>query len=586
MDFVKGQQIANYIIKFPIKIGEYTYTFRVKDLEGKPFFLKLIDRSKLHYSQVDSQGNITELEISKKLKHPNVSNYVDSGNIIIAGAPFLYIVYEFISGETVAEKIIRDQYCSVYDAKRIAIDVLKGLDFLHNLPIPIIHNEITTQNIMLKLTDSPSTPIIIDFGYARQLDENLQKVRIEGLNPFYLAPERFNGSYSVQSDLYSVGALIYHLLFGIVPWFIDLSKCKNSDSIDLILDARKTPLKILNTDLYELDEQLINTLSKALCQDPVNRFTNAADFIKALQGELKVDTFVINQDLMIQNQNSTKAKCEKKGNGFADVAGMQKLKEELQTAVIDIIKDPEGAKQYGLSMPNGMLLYGPPGCGKSFIAEKFAEETGFNYIYVKSSDLASIYVHGSQEKIGRLFDEARKNAPTILCFDEFDALVPSRDRMNNASQSGEVNEFLSQLNNCGNDRVFVIASTNKPDLIDPAILRRGRIDKIVYLPVPDKEARKGMFQLYLKNRPWDFGIDYDRLADLTENYVASDIKGLSDEAARFAWKGKSKITQQLLEDIINKNKPSVSKNILLNYETLRKKLEGFSEQTSRPKIGF
>lgn len=165
------------------------------------------------------------------------------------------------------------------------------------------------------------------------------------------------------------------------------------------------------------------------------------------------------------------------GNGFADVAGMEELKQLLRAKVINVLQDRERALKYRLAIPNGMLLYGPPGCGKTFIAEKFAEETGFNYTVVKSSDLASIYIHGSQQMIGKLFDEARAKAPTVLCFDEFDALVPSRKESTHASMAGEVNEFLSQLNNCGKKGVFVIATSNRPDMIDPAVLRTGRIDR-------------------------------------------------------------------------------------------------------------
>lgn len=113
-------------------------------------------------------------------------------------------------------------------------------------------------------------------------------------------------------------------------------------------------------------------------------------------------------------RRATFAKGE--GNGFADVAGMEELKQLLRAKVINVLQDRERALKYRLAIPNGMLLYGPPGCGKTFIAEKFAEETGFNYTVVKSSDLASIYIHGSQQMIGKLFDEARAKAPDRALF--------------------------------------------------------------------------------------------------------------------------------------------------------------------------
>lgn len=136
------------------------------------------------------------------------------------------------------------------------------------------------------------------------------------------------------------------------------------------------------------------------------------------------------------------------------------------------------------------------------------------------------------------------------------------------------------------DGVFVIASTNKPDLIDPAVLRRGRIDKIIYLPVPDKDARSAMFQIHLKERPVDFGIDYNYLAELTENYVSSDIAFIVNEVAIRAALSDEKITQVLIEEIISENHPSVQSSQLAHYEQLRDKLEGFSKQENRPRIGF
>lgn len=274
------------------------------------------------------------------------------------------------------------------------------------------------------------------------------------------------------------------------------------------------------------------------------------------------------------------------GPGFSAVAGMDSLKEQLKSEVLDILADKEGAESYGIDIPNGMLLYGPPGCGKTFLAERFAEEAGYNYRYVKSSDLASTYLHGSQEKIAALFDEARKNAPTILCFDEFDALVPRRDDINNASQSGEVNEFLSQLNNCGKDGVFVIATSNRPDKIDSAILRSGRIDYIVYVSIPDKEARIKIFELSIKDRPHDENLDHDALASKTEGFLASDITATVQQAARMAFKSKSLISTDLLLSGIKERKPSLSKSVLAEYDKIREKFENQGGDKGWKRVGF
>lgn len=580
--FKKGQNIAGYTVFAFVKQGRYAQTYRVKDSFGNKYFLKLIDYLQLNPLQTDSEGNIIEIEISKRLSHPNVNSYHDDGTIIVEGRSFAYVVYDYVSGETLLQKMERDRDFTVYETKCIVLDVLRGLKYMHNLPVPVVHNEINVENVMLRLTDRLNSAVLIDFGYSRQLTNGIKPTMNADTNVFYLAPERFKGVCCIQTDLYAVGIMLYHMIFGELPYSFPVAKCNSLEEVaDRLQELRKQPLPIPNKSVFEFDEQLAGIIAKATQPTIEDRFQSADEFIAALQGNLAVGntTSVLGQSV------ATTTPIKKKGNGFQDVAGMEALKEELQTSVIDVIQDPEGAKQYGLDLPNGMLLYGPPGCGKTFIAEKFAVETGFNYIYVKSSDLASIYVHGSQEKIGKLFEEARNNAPTILCFDEFDALVPNRDRMNNASQAGEVNEFLSQLNNCGENRVFVIASTNKPDLIDPAVLRTGRIDKLIYIPVPDNEAREGMFKLYLKNRPIEEPIDYSSLADRTENFVASDIKALVDNAARKAWKEKSKITQPLMEEVIANSKPSVAKAVQVSFEQLRDKLEN-NLNNSRPNIGF
>lgn len=589
----KKQYIDSYIITFPIKEGAYADTYRVKDSDGKNYFLKLIDFAKLHHTQFDDDGHVLEVEIAKQLHHPNIANYHDSGEIQINGKRYVYIVFDFIAGETAAQQTTREQCCSVYDAKQITLGVLNGLSFLHGLDNPVIHNEITTQNVMLDISGGVPVPKIIDFGYARYQSQCISSFMLKGLNPFYLAPEALNGIFSIQSDIFSVGAMLYHLLYGMLPYYTDISKVKGDRNALLteISEARTRPLRIPNKSIFEMDEQLINTMSKALALDVEDRFQSADEFIKAIKGEIKVDrithkpqsTFVENSDTHEENKNINR----KVGNGFKDVAGMTQLKEQLQSDVIDLIQDPEQAKQLGISIPNGLLFYGPPGCGKTFFAEKFAEEAGFNYKYIKCSDVASPYIHGGQDKIAAIFDEARKNAPTILFFDEIDAMIKDRSKHNNVSEAGEVNEFLAQLNNCGEDGVIVIGATNKPDDIDEAALRAGRLEFKYYIPQPDAETRASIFEINLSKRKVDFGINYDKLASLTENYISADIKMIVDNAARLTFRRKlGKITQETLEEVIASSKPSISIDVIKRHEEIRDKFMGLKKSEPRRKIGF
>ena len=584
-----------YSVLFFIKQGSNAETYRVKGTNGKLYFLKLFNYAKLHRSAFDVDNNLLEIEFIKEIKHPNIVSYQDSGELIFEAKKFGFLVLEFIIGETLAERISREPISTVYDVKQITKSILNGLSFLHDLPQPIIHNEITSQNIMLDLSGDIPLPKIIDFGYARSFHESTKAFNKEGLNLNYVASECFNNLYSPQSDLFSVGAIMYHLLFGMSPWFKDISKYK-ADRLkveEIILEERKKPLAIPNlaTEMVDFDVSILKVIKKALQQDPEHRFQSAKEFIQALNGEIEIEVIKQTTSKKADNEpEKEKSSTVKKGKGFGAIAGMKKLKDQLQNDVINVIENPEEYKKHNIGLPNGMLLYGPPGCGKTFFAERFAEEAGYNFMKVVTSDIASIYVHGSQEKIGKLFKEARDHAPTILYFDELDAMVPSREKVNNQSQSGEVNEFLSQLDNVGDSGVFVIGSTNKPDSIDKAVLRAGRLEKWFYIPPPDFEARKAMFELYLKDRPLDFGIDYSKLASLTENYVSSDIKLLIDEASRKTIKDKAKrISMEILEFIIQHQKPTVPLSELKKYEGIRRQIEeGIEEDTSndRNRIGY
>lgn len=576
----KGQTIDNkYSVSFFLKKGSYAETYRVQNEVKETKFLKLFDYSKFHRTQFTDNGDVLEIETLKQIKHPNLAKCNDSGNVLIDNHKYAYVVLDFISGETLADKMKRENTLSPYEAKSILLSILNGLNYLHNKQI--IHNDITNQNIMLDLSGKVSIPKIIDFGYARFLKQSIKEFLKEGLNLFYTANETFNKVFSIQSDIYSVGALYYYLLTGLPPYFVEISKYK-SDRIQLeemILEERKKPLKFSD----KIDEQTQNIIRKALQPKAENRFKSTKEFIQVLNGELEVELSVPEeQTIKIQ------PKEKKIGKGFSAIAGMQELKDTIRLDVIDALNDKERYAEYGLTIPNGMLLYGPPGCGKTFFAEKMAEEIGFNFYQIKPSDIQSKFVNASQENIKNLFDEARQNAPSIIFIDELDALVPSRDTSNiSHMNTSAVNEFLTQMNNCGEDGIFIVGATNRPNAIDSAILRSGRLDKHIYLPPPDFEARLMMFKLYLSKRPTELGLDYIILAKATENYVSSDIKFLCDESSRNALKLDSRITMNILLQVINSNKPSVSLSDLNNYKKIKDKMEGLiPNNNDRPKVGF
>ena len=592
MHFKKNDKIGSYTITFPHKQGAYAETYRVKDTSGKTRFLKLINYSKLNRNQIDDNGRVIEVEIAKQLHHHNLCQYVDSDNMMMNGSQYAWFVTEFVSGETLSQRIIRDDEISVYEIKTIAKAVLSALSFLHSQPIPVIHNEVTIQNVFLNLVGELQDLKLIDFGYARFLNQSPVKPNLDELNPFYLAPERFSGVCSVQTDLYSVGAMMYHLLYGELPWFLDVSSKRGQDVIDSILAERDKELTLTKEDKYELDDQLLNVIAKSLSYDSEDRFQSADEFIKAIDGEVKIERQSTKRKILSQQQSdNTPASyaIKKKGEGFAAVAGMEELKQQMREEVIEPLHNPEEYHRYGVTIPNGMLLYGPPGCGKTFFAKHFAEEVGFNFMCITPATLKSRYVNATQENIAKMFKEAEENAPTVIFIDEMNELVPNRDDGNVHEMSrSAVNEMLAQMDRTGEKGIFIIGATNYPNMIDPAILRAGRLDKKYYIGVPDIEARMALFRLYLNKRPYDFGLDYHQLADMTQGYVSADIQLIVNDASRNALRQHSKITMELLKVAITNTAPSLSNNELRKYERIRAMMNGeeMKKSDDRPRIGF
>jgi transitional endoplasmic reticulum ATPase len=261
----------------------------------------------------------------------------------------------------------------------------------------------------------------------------------------------------------------------------------------------------------------------------------------------------------------------------------------MRRSVIDVLQNPEKAKRYGAKLPNGMVLYGPPGCGKTFFAKHFAEEVGFNFILSTPSKLKSRYVNATQENIAQMFEDAVKNAPTIIFIDEINELLPNRDSDSHEMAKSAVNEMLAQMDRTGEKGIFIIGATNYPDMIDPAMLRSGRLEKKFYLPPPDLKLRKALFEMSLNVRKLvlDFGLDYDRLSALTENYVSSDIESIVNEATSIAMADDSRISMNLLEKVIKSFKP-FPRDELRKYQSIKAKMDGenFEQKDDRPRIGF
>jgi transitional endoplasmic reticulum ATPase len=256
--------------------------------------------------------------------------------------------------------------------------------------------------------------------------------------------------------------------------------------------------------------------------------------------------------------------------GLNRVAGMHELKALLRTEVVEPVRNPEPYERYGLTIPNGILLYGPPGCGKTYIARALAEELGHHFFEIVPSELASPYIHGSVTRIRELFDEAAECAPAVVFIDEFEALAPVRSELGGFQhyKREEVNEILTHLNGASEKRIFIIAATNQPEMIDPAVRRTGRLDKLIYVGPPDDEARRDMLALHLSKRPIAEDFDPAHLAQRLSGYSASDLRFLVDEAARDALMRRVPISEDSFHRAMARITPSIPPEVELQYQSI------------------
>lgn len=224
---------------------------------------------------------------------------------------------------------------------------------------------------------------------------------------------------------------------------------------------------------------------------------------------------------------------EKPNITFNDVGGLKFVKEEIKKAIIYPFKHPEIYEMYGKKAGEGILLYGPPGCGKTYIAKAAAGESNASFISIKSSDIFSKWLGESEKNIKKVFEIARENAPSIVFIDEIDALGTKRSGTYSIYAKRVVNELLMALDGIDTKKedVLILAATNEPWAVDPALRRPGRFSKLIFVSPPDHEARIEIFKIYTKNRPVDKIVDFNELAKLTDGYSAADIAQICEEAA-------------------------------------------------------
>lgn len=581
-DLVKGVRIGDrFELTFPTSSPD---VFRAKDSDGKQFRIDFVARSAFPESAVSTAGIPIFAERVAEVDHPAIGPLVETGKSVHGGSDCFYAVYKLRGSETVADRLDREGPFPSFKAVSIACELLEGLAVLHESSDPLVHNGVSPTSISLDYASGAERPILYGFENLRSIHDSRESILLDRLSVFHAAPELAEGIFMPASDLYSVGALLYEMIWGVPPWYSErVASAEKHDAFKILRGRRRqfSPPPVFDSGL---PHEIVSAVRIATTSDPGRRFSSAQDFLRALRMELLVPDIRSHTTAA----NDPPAAQVTEGSGFNGIAGMEELKSQLHNEVIRPIRERERFKKFGIPLINGILLYGPPGCGKTYIGERLAEEIGYNFMFIKPSDLGSPYVHGAQIKIGELFTAAEEQAPCMIFVDEIDAILPSRDSGDlNHSYATEVNEFLTQMGNCGEREIFVLAATNKPENIDLRALRSGRMDKIVHIPPPDRALRKAMFEMHLGSRPAASGIDVDTLAAKTEKYVSADIFKLVVEAARKAERADAEITQEFLLEAIKENPPSVPATELDRYEQLRAEWEGHrTDSQGRPSIGF
>jgi len=260
-----------------------------------------------------------------------------------------------------------------------------------------------------------------------------------------------------------------------------------------------------------------------------------------------------------------------------DIGGLEEVKQELKEAVEWPLKNPEIFTRLGIKPPKGILIYGPPGCGKTLLARAVATESEANFITIKGPEVFSKWVGESEKAIREVFRKARMAAPAVIFFDEIDSLSPRRGL--GFSDSGVTERVISQLLTEMDglitlEDIVVIAATNRPDMVDPAVLRPGRFDRLIYTPEPDEKSRLQIFKIYTKGMPMAKDVNLVQLAAVTKNYTGADIEALCRETAMHALRkdvNATEVAMKNFDEALKRTGPSVSSD-------MEKWYKGFMQQ--------
>ncbi|MEM7821818.1 MAG: CDC48 family AAA ATPase [Candidatus Aenigmatarchaeota archaeon] len=245
---------------------------------------------------------------------------------------------------------------------------------------------------------------------------------------------------------------------------------------------------------------------------------------------------------------------------YEDIGGIKGVVEKVREMVELPLRHPEIFERLGIDAPKGVLLYGPPGTGKTLLAKAVANESGANFFSISGPEIFSKWYGQTEENLRKIFEDAEKSAPSIIFIDEIDAIAPKREEVSGEVERRTVSQLLTLMDGLkSRGKVIVIAATNRPNALDPALRRAGRFDREIEIPVPDRNGRLEIFKIHTRNMPLDKSVDLNWLADITYGYVGADIMALCKEAAMSAlrrvlpeikWKTEEELPKEVMEKLV------------------------------------
>ncbi len=359
----------------------------------------------------------------------------------------------------------------------------------------------------------------------------------------------------------------------------------------LKIHTRGMPLT-KNVDLDELARKThgfvgadVNSLAKEAAMNVLRRnihkfnLEEDEEIPQEILNELRVSKKDFDEALKIVRPSAMReVLVETPNTKWDDIGGVEGVKRDLKEAVEWPLKFPDSFSRMGITPPKGVLLYGPPGTGKTLLAKAVANESEANFIQVKGPSLLSMWVGKSEEGVRKIFERARQVSPCVIFFDEIDSLAGKRGQsVGGGSKVTEnvLNQMLAEMDGIEDlTNVIVIGATNRPDILDPALMRPGRFDRIVYVDVPDKEGRLKILEIHTKGMPLDKSVDLKKLSEETEGYTGADIEALARESAMLALREDietKKVTKKHFDKAMEKVSPSVSQNDQERYKQVEAK---------------